>query len=65
MKKFLCVMVLYLLAVSEACGTTYYYDEGNDGFTEATAYIIDSVEDYNMLARRINYGNEQAAGTIS
>lgn len=62
MTKTLCVMITTVLLVSGAAvawGTeANYYNEGNTGFTEATAYIIDSVEDFNALADRVNNGQE-------
>ena len=38
--------------------TAAYYNEGNDGLTEATAYVIDSAQDLQDLKSRVEEGIE-------
>ena len=59
MKKLLCVMLSVVLVVSCVPGSwADYYDEGNDGFSEANAYVLDSVGDLVTLRDRVNNGEE-------
>ena len=59
MKKTLCVALSFLIILCIVpCALADYYDEGNDGFSEANAYIIDSVGDLVTLRNRVNAGEE-------
>ena len=44
--------------LSDQVSATSYYDEGNDGSSETTAYIIDSISDLQLLVLRTGYGTE-------
>lgn len=53
---FLTAIMIFLNCVNVAFAA--YYNEGNDGNSEASAYIIDSLEDLSELCRRVNNGTE-------
>lgn len=55
MKKFL-ALILVVFFASGAWGA--YYDEGNDGSSWDTAYLIKSVDDLKLMRDRINNSNE-------
>lgn len=56
MKKIFCALVILCVMVS--CARGAYYDEGNDGDSWETAYVIDSVEDIKLMRDRTNDGTE-------
>ena len=58
-RKFFCgILAVSLALVFGGGANASYYDEGNDGLTEATAYIIDSIADMENFHERVNAGNE-------
>lgn len=50
-KKCFAVMACILMMAGYAYGE--YYDEGNDGDSWETAYIIDPVEDLELMSNRV------------
>ena len=54
------ILALALCASVALCGPARaaYWTEGNDGLTEATAYVIDSIEDLRELRDNVNAGTE-------
>ncbi|MBQ7221136.1 MAG: hypothetical protein IJS28_09165 [Synergistaceae bacterium] len=59
MKKLLCIMLSCLVVLScVPCSWADYDNEGRDGFTEAGAYLIDSIDDLKLLRDRVNAGTE-------
>lgn len=47
-----------MIFVMQVPSLAFYYDEGNDGDSEATAYVIDSLEDFITMRDRVNNGTE-------
>lgn len=59
MKRTLCAVLTFLVILSIVPGAWADYDnEGRDGFTEAGAYLIDSIDDLKLLRDRVNAGTE-------
>lgn len=56
MKKFFAVLLSVCMLLVGFAGFAFaeYYDEGNDGNSWETAYIIDSVEDFMLMRSRAN-----------
>mgnify|MGYP002625221099 CR=1 FL=1 len=59
-RKFTALLILCAMAVMGLASGSWasYWNEGNNGMTEANAYIIDSAEDLTELRDRVNNGNE-------
>ena len=59
MKKLLCAVLSLVVVMSIVpCSWADYDNEGRDGFTEAGAYLIDSIADLQLLRDRVNAGEE-------
>ena len=59
MKRTLCAVLTFLVILSIVPTAWADYDnEGRDGFTEAGAYLIDSIDDLKLLRDRVNAGTE-------
>ncbi|MBQ6738879.1 MAG: hypothetical protein IJP41_10575, partial [Synergistaceae bacterium] len=59
MKKiFVIALSVFAFLVNACTGWAAYYDEGNDGNSWETAYVINSWEDLTLMRDRINNGSD-------